>query len=427
MKKNSTGASTGDRTVLQIDLRGAILLSLALIVASGLLTYGWLRSGKGRDDRQAAPMFADKDLRPGQRPEETPPWGELITYDIRLEQPEEYLAFELDRLRAPTWVFEGMTPAQVRQVMVSAGLTATQVDQALSPALMSIESGNTIVHPDDDLVFGLAPNVRAKLYHELARGLGNQYIRFPFSFTGNSFDQRFSADKVDPAVLTLVRKLVYPRGELECFSDYEVVLRHIPSQAERLRFLEALSSQSAVLARVRIHPETDIDKVLGYWAWPGGVRFKDVRPLLESLTRIPDGGTVSLLYLLPQFARQRLYTFPMPSKAGDPAMDCHWSTMNFFNETPDDRFTDTSYTAKYLEQNYYSIAKPGLYGDLIFFLDANSNTAIHSAVYLADNIVFTKNGNNMAQPWMLMRLKDLTAKYQSDGPARMVVYRNKRW
>jgi len=41
--------------------------------------------------------------------------------------------------------------------------------------------------------------------------------------------------------------------------------------------------------------------------------------------------------------------------------------------------------------------------------------------------VFTKNGNNMAQPWMLMHLKDLTTKYEPDGPGRMLVYRNRKW
>jgi len=181
-----------------------------------------------------------------------------------------------------------------------------------------------------------------------------------------------------------------------------------------------------VMAGIRIRPDTDIDKLLGYWAWPGGIRVKDVQPLLESLKNLPD-GRIGLVYLLPQFARQRLYTFPMPSRPGDAVMDCHWSTMNFFNELPDDHFTDPAYTVKFLEKNYYQIATPTKYGDIILFLDGESNNAIHSAVYLAGDLVFTKNGNNMSQPWMVMHLKDLTTKYESDGPGRMLVYRNRSW
>jgi hypothetical protein len=51
--------------------------------------------------------------------------------------------------------------------------------------------------------------------------------------------------------------------------------------------------------------------------------------------------------------------------------------------------------------------------------------AIHSVVYLADDIVFTKNGNNYAQPWMLMRLKDVLSDYSGANPARTIVYRSK--
>src|SRR5262249_14260033 len=114
------------------------------------------------------------------------------------------------------------------------------------------------------------------------------------------------------------------------------------------------------------------------------------------------------------------------SKEGDTAMDCHWTSLNFFNEVPDDRMADSKFAASYLMANYYQVGKPTAYGDIVLLLDANGN-AIHSAVYLADDIVFTKNGNNFAQPWMLMRMKDLTSRYVSDQPPRILAYRNKNW
>jgi len=105
-------------------------------------------------------------------------------------------------------------------------------------------------------------------------------------------------------------------------------------------------------------------------------------------------------------------------------MDCHWSTMNFFSDTPDNRFTDTAYTSSYIQSNFYQVAVPNLYGDVILILNEKGN-AIHSAVYIADDIVFTKNGNNFSQPWMLMRLGDLLARYTADAPPKMLVYRNR--
>jgi hypothetical protein len=398
--KNQRGESG---VVLHVNLLGAIVFSLALVLAAAMVTYG-----------------------DGPAPALVPPWGELTVRDIKIKPPEEYLAFEVQHITPPAWNFDGNSVDHVRQVLLASGLTAEQVNRTLVSSQVSVSASSVSVRPDNELVSSLPPETRAKLYHELGRNAGNEHMRYPFCYSAGQFEETFAAEKISPAVTAMVKKLLYPRGNLQCFSDYELVLLQIQDKEEQMRLLSVLSSESAVMAGVRIRPDTDIDKLLGYWAWPGGVRVKDVEPLLESQKNIPD-GRIGLVYLLPQFARQRLYTFPMPSRSGDPAMDCHWSTMNFFNDVPDDHFTDPVYTVKYLEKNYYQIAKPTKYGDIILFLEGESNNAIHSAVYLCDDIVFTKNGNNMAQPWMLMHLKDLTTKYESDGPGRMLVYRNREW
>ncbi len=407
--------------VLHVNLIGAIVFSFALVLAATMVTYAVSKHGHPG-------IVAGREVDPsgGPAPAQVPPWGELFVRDIKIKPPEEYLAFELQRITPPSWNFDGASVDRVRQIMLSSGLSQEQVSGVLAPAKVSISNGATTVRPDNDLVLSLSPETRAKLYHELARNAGNEHMRFPFCYAKNEFEETFAAEKVSPAVTAMVKKLLYARGELQCFSDYELVLLQVKDREEQMRLLSALSSESAVMAGVRIRPGTDVDKLMGYWAWPGGMRIKDVQPLMESLKSVPD-GRMGLVYLLPQFARQRLYTFPMPSRPGDAAMDCHWSTMNFFNEVPDDHFADPAYTVKFLETNYYQIAKPTKYGDIILFLDGDSNNAIHSAVYLADDIVFTKNGNNMAQPWMLMHLRDLTTKYESDGPGRMLVYRNRSW
>jgi len=421
VKKQNKNQRSESGVVLHVNLLGAIVFSVALVVAAALVTYGVTRPGHAQ---LVSAATSDRILGPA--PAQVPPWGELTVRDIRLKPPEEYLAFEIQHITPPAWNFDGTSVDRVRQLMLSSGLTQDEVNRTLISSKISVSGSTVSVRPDNDLVSSLSPQTRAKLYHELGRNAGNEHMRYPFCYSADQFEEAFSAEKISPAVTEMVKKLMYPRGNLQCFSDYELVLLQIQDKQEQMRLLSVLSGESAVMAGVRIRPDTDIDKLLGYWAWPGGVRVKDVEPLLESQKNVPD-GRIGLVYLLPQFARQRLYTFPMPSRSGDPAMDCHWSTMNFFNDVPDDRFTDPAYTVKYLEQHYYQIANPTKYGDIILFLEGESNNAIHSAVYLCDDIVFTKNGNNMAQPWMLMHLKDLTTKYESDGPGRMVVYRNRNW
>jgi hypothetical protein len=139
------------------------------------------------------------------------------------------------------------------------------------------------------------------------------------------------------------------------------------------------------------------------------VHFDDIRPLMESLKRLPNGGSISLVYLLPPFARERLYTFPIANPA-DSIMDCHWTTLNFSNAHPDNRFNDAQYASEYIEKNYYRVGAPSVYGDLVLLMN-ESNDVKHSAVFLADNLVFTKYGNSYSQPWMITRIADMQAEY----------------
>jgi hypothetical protein len=188
---------------------------------------------------------------------------------------------------------------------------------------------------------------------------------------------------------------------------------------------KALSRQHAVFAGLAIKPDTDIDKLAGYWSNIPNVRFVDIRPLLEALKALPEGGNLSLFYLLPKFARDRLYTYPLPSHPGDPVQDCHWTTFNFSNDTPDNRFNDPNFAVQYISQNYYHISAPSLYGDILLLMTDKSEIK-YSAVYLADDLVFTKNGNNYRQPWMIMRIPDLLATYPATPPVHAVYLRSKR-
>jgi hypothetical protein len=79
---------------------------------------------------------------------------------------------------------------------------------------------------------------------------------------------------------------------------------------------------------------------------------------------------------------------------------------------------------EFIRKNYYQIAAPSLYGDVVLLMNDKQEVK-HSAVYLADNLVFTKNGNNYRQPWMLMRIPDLLATYPSSPPMRLVYMRRK--
>jgi len=407
--------NASDRAAVHFSLLGLVFFSLLLVGLGALAAYGFATA------HAKSIQVSSRSSDVGPAPTNLPPWGELLVRDAQLEQPEEYIAFELQTNQPEQWFFDKMTPGQVHDMMSASGVQEAEANRACSQLLKSSASGS-VIQPDDELILSLSPAVRAKLYGKLAETDANHYMLFPFCYPGKSLDECLDGTSMSKETAALVRKLIYPRGDAQCLSDYEWLLQHVPGDAARLALVKALSRQTVAFLRIHVRPGADIDKLVSYWGSAPGVRAKDLRPLLESVSRLDDGGNISVLYLLPQFARQRLYTFPMP---GDPPMDCHWSTMNFFKETPDNRFSDAAYTTRYVLDHYYQVAKPTEYGDVIFILDSKGN-AIHSGVYICDDIIFTKNGNNFAQPWMLMHMKDLLARYANEeAPTKMVAYRNK--
>lgn len=409
------------RGQIELNLLGLTLLSVTLVAVTGLVTASLLAPRQPPLDAANATSAAV--LQNAKPPGAVPSWGELICSDISLEQPDEYLGFELnDTNRAPQWTFTGMNREQTERMLATSGMAPKLAAQAVSKTQSTNVNGTTIVYPPSDLLLALSPETRSRLYGQLAKLPGNPYLTYPFCFPRNTFAQWFGDGSHDTRQMAIVRKLSYPRGGSVCFSDIECLLRQEMTDHERMDILSQISRQTAVLVRLRIRPDTDIDKLLGYWGH--GVAIENVRPLVESIARLEDGSTISLLYFLPKFARDHLYKFPMPAEAGDPIMDCHWSTMNFFNDTPDNRFTGTSVTMPFLKTNYVQVATADSYGDVIVLLNEDGK-AIHSVLHIADDIVFTKNGYNSAQPWMLMRLGDLLARYTIDAPPKVLVYRKK--
>ena len=393
------------KTTVYFTLGGLVALCTSLVAVTALLTH--LLQAQQRPPSIGQPIAIGAQSAPIPPPAAGPeqPWGDLVTLDIDIEQPEEYVSLETTTPPPTAWVFAGTTRAQARTLMTQCGFSPAQLEQAFAEGRVEDTSSATIVRPTAELVLALTPEVRSKFYTQLAQWAENSRMSTPYHLGGESIETLFVKSEVDPAISALVHQLSYTRNGKRYFSDPELVLKQIPTPEGRLHLLKALTYQTAVLARLRLGSNSDIDKILGYWGSVPGVRAKDLRPLLESIKKTPEGGTISLLYLLPRFARERLYTFPMPTQAGDVKMDCHWTALNFFNDEPDDRLQDNAYASAFIKEHFYQIGKPSMCGDLVFLTNPKGEV-IHSAVYIAADICFTKNGINPGQPWVLMRLPD---------------------
>ena len=67
---------------------------------------------------------------------------------------------------------------------------------------------------------------------------------------------------------------------------------------------------------------------------------------------------------------------------------------------------------------------PAELGDLICFTD-KAGAIAHTCVFIADKIVFTKNGTGLASPWVLAPYSDVEAMYRWGDVTEVRYFRKK--
>jgi len=350
------------------------------------------------------------------------PWGDLEYVRIVIEPPDDFMAS--DYTTAPArWNFAGYDEARLSALIRQAVPAGPLRDQLLDPRIRETTAESIVLKPANGTVEALSTESRTLLYNTLANLPGNELQTEPFRFRADMLDEWFEGSGIRADVGERIRKLLYPRGNALLFSDPGLVLPMLATPAERVLLVKTLARKSTLLVRLRVGPDSDINRIAEYWS--NGRRRKDIRPLLLSLARQPGGMTIDLAHLLPRLARGLLYTYPSPDLPTDLSPDCHWTSMNFFNDPPDDRMADLEYLKARLIVDYVEIQSEPMMGDIVM-MTRPDGTAVHSCVYLADNIVFTKNGQSATVPWLLSTLPDLQAFYPTNPPLQNRIYRRRQ-
>lgn len=284
-----------------------------------------------------------------------------------------------------------------------------------------------MVTPSSELLFELSTEARSAIYLWLARFPQNQG-QLVFVPTDDA-DERFQQCKVTSTAAALFWKLSCPYGHYRVLAGLPTLLSSLPTYEEKAHFMKAMTRQKTLLLRVHITAESDLNALAAYWG--KGYWNTDVQAMLESLARTPNGVWVDVIELLPPFPTGLLYTFPFPGNPLDGPLqrrDCHWTTFNFFRDKPDPRNSDTRHIFEQLKQDYYQVTGDPRFGDAVLFAKPDGSI-IHSAVFLAGDIVFTKNGDTPIHPWMLATIPDLLEQYSfqvaPDEKLMVVYYRNK--
>jgi hypothetical protein len=398
-----------------------LFAGLAAVLAPWIVVGAiYLRSADPPDEREPGTTVTGPTT-----PAAGGPWGRLSKTPIIVSPPLEYVAADWGRTNGPyQWYFPGTSPELLRAFLSSTGLTADQVARFVAAARPESRISGLTLQPDLDLLRSLDPQVRGRLYLQLAKSTLNGDQVNSFRFFGTSTDRWFAGSMISPATRALVEPLVYRDGDIMHFADAEIVRQQITDPAELQRLAKALLRQPTVLVRLSVDRSSEINELAQYWGRGG--RSTDIRPLLESVAGAGDQGSIDIVHLLPSFARNRLYRYPKLT-TGDltkPALaNCLWTSLNFFTAEPDDRYLDLNTAITTLREDYHIVESNYQLGDIVALLDGEGDL-FHVVVYLADDLVFTKNGTSPVAPWTIMPLDRVKDYYrnQSDNP-RLIYHR----
>jgi hypothetical protein len=355
--------------------------------------------------------------------ERIPACGLIEPLEIPLANPNGQFPDEKERLQKPRWVFENFSENTLARFLSSCDLREVERRTLLDKRSWAIDSNSIAIMPPEQLVWSLTPKARQQIYSMLAKSSANYAQCFPFRFPVDGFDAKFKDCGLPVEQVEKLKRLTYTNAGFLCFTDLQAVQKILSAED----FKDLVSSLYAVptyLLRLRVTPDTDVDALVKYWGRGG--REKLVAPLLGALAHAPGGGAINISYFLPPFARLRLYTYPEAwQDPTAPKQDCFFTAMNFFNETPDTNFFDTTYSKRVLDSEYMAVKDEPSFGDVVTLFNS-AGEPVHTCVYIAEDFVFTKNGVNSAQPWVLMRMPDMLMIYFAhETSGKMLVLRRK--
>jgi len=348
------------------------------------------------------------------------PWGELQAMPVALSRPDGYFTNLPPTPNKTEWLIAKPSWTALSEFIESLALDGKARSFLGAEGNWEKRQNHIfVIRPPAEVVVGIGPSARTRLYNELAQLPENHAQRTAFRFREEGFGDWFNESGLSEEKIGLAHQLLYTNEETICFADL-AAFGQLSTPAECLLLLKSLSRVPTYLVKLHIEPDAPVDSLLNYWARFGNAR--DARILFRSLARADSD--ISISYFLPSFARLRLYTYPRPEETRSAEEDEIWTAMNFFNEKPNDRFFDDKYAQETLQADYSHLSsKERQLGDIVAILVKGK---IHRmGVFIADDFVFVKNGSGPFEPWLLKKMKELITASQLERPFEVRVYRPK--
>ena len=342
------------------------------------------------------------------------PWGRVELAAVQIRLPASMVPD--GALPVQPWFVE-MGRDDTARFLGEAGVEPGLAEQLL--ATYDPSHGGAL-HPTATMIRALDPVPRARLYEALRAVVANGPQRSAHRFRRARLAERFR--DLAPTTVDLVREFLYERESLPqswLLADLAAVMQLIDDPVERARLIQAVSQQDSMLLRLTLDTTSNPAELAEYWGRGG--RRRDLEILLSSLIDYREPRRIDVIYLLPPFARAYLLTYPRLENAA--SRDCFWTSLNFFLPAPDDGLVGAR-LANTMVADYTRVEGAPRFGDMLV-LWRPSGEAEHAAIYIAGDLYFTKNGNNIAMPWLLMDLTEILDRYDEAERSPLTHYRLK--
>jgi hypothetical protein len=335
----------------------------------------------------------------------------LEYYYIYLQAPATLVARFPMPNSVSKWSFPGWSIEQIRALFDKAELPKAFQEKMLDPNKFVNEENVISVFPPLADLEAMTGAQRTLVYEQLAQYDDNEFYKDPVLLTSNDFDDWLRGANIRPGLAAKIQKYLYKRNDVLMLSDLAALLNYMQSDQEARDFQQLMTRTRAVMVRLKLHGDADFKSLSDYWG-DHGRRNQDVQPLLQASANTEGVAWIDVTHLVPPLVRRNLYSYPTVDMALLGRIpDCHWSSLNFFNTHPKDYYLNTRLAADQVVEGYDKVSEPYQFGDVLMFIDAKNGGAVHSCTYVADDIVYTKNGESLVTPWMLMKLKEVKRQY----------------
>lgn len=353
------------------------------------------------------------------------PWGHLEYYEIALEGPSEIHSMLKLPSQQVEWLLTAASREELQELLIQAGLTTPEISMLLAGSKLIQDPESFRIFPTEETLLNIPTATRMKLYRLLSKYEENRFHRNPVYINSENLSEWFEGTNIPRSVIADIALLAYPTpsGRGYYFSDAPFTLKQAASVLDEQILFQGLFRKRGLIVRLRLSGDNLTQEIADYWT--GGYKNKAVMPLLESIVQSNDGGTIDIAHLLPATPRTYLNRFPDPSDGLSGRFpDWFWTCYNFFRFVPREIYADSPARDSLILKEFETGLPPNEFGDMLLL--NSGGRIIHGCIYIAEDLVYTKNGPDLNSPWIFMKIQDVVGIHDLYGDVSISTFRKRK-